>query len=49
MYQLIGRIVVGFLWRAYGRRIKRAAGAGLAVAALGVAAYLASRSEPEEL
>ena len=49
MYELIGRIVVGFLWRAYGPRIKRAAGVGLALTAFGIAAYLASRSEPEEL
>ena len=49
MYELIGRIIVAFLWRAYGPRIKRAAGVGLALTALGVAAYLAGRSEPEEL
>jgi hypothetical protein len=48
MYELIGRAVVWFLWRAYGREIRVAAGAGLAVTALGVGAYLASRSSDEE-
>jgi hypothetical protein len=48
MYELIGRAVVWFLWRAYGREIRVAAGAGLAVTALGVGAYLAARSGDEE-
>jgi hypothetical protein len=48
MYQLIGRAVVRLLWRVYGREIRIAAGAGVALTALGVAAYLASRGEEEE-
>jgi hypothetical protein len=48
MYEFIGRAVVWFLWRAYGREIRVAAGAGLAVTALGVGAYLASRAGDEE-
>jgi len=48
IYQLIGRAVVGFLWRAYGREIRIAAGAGLVLTALGVGAYLAGRGGEEE-
>jgi len=48
MYELIGRAVVWFLWRAYGREIRVAAGAGVALTALGVGAYLASRTSDEE-
>ena len=45
---MIGRMVVGFIrWR-YGREIRIAAGAGLVLTALGVGAYLASRSENDE-
>ena len=48
IYELIGRIVVGFIrWR-YGREIRIAAGAGLALTALGIGAYLASRSGDDE-
>jgi hypothetical protein len=44
IYELIGRMVVGFIrWR-YGR----AAGAGLVLTVLGVGAYLASRGGEEE-
>lgn len=44
IYELIGRMVVGFIrWR-YGREIRIAAGAGLVLTALGIGAYLASRS-----
>ena len=48
IYKLIGRIIVGYLWRAYGREIRIAAGAGLALSILGVGAYLASRGGEEE-
>jgi hypothetical protein len=48
IYELIGRVIVAFLWRAYGREIRVAAGAGLALTALGVGAYLASRGGSEE-
>jgi hypothetical protein len=48
IYELIGRMVVGFIrWR-YGREIRIAAGAGLVLTALGIGAYLASRSGDEE-
>jgi hypothetical protein len=48
IYQLIGRMVVGFIrWR-YGREIRIAAGAGLALTVLGVGAYLASRDGEDE-
>ncbi len=48
IYELVGRIIVGFLWRAYGREIRIAAGAGLVLTALGVGAYLATRETDEE-
>ena len=48
IYELIGRMVVGFIrWR-YGREIRIAAGAGLVLTALGIGAYLASRGGDEE-
>ena len=48
IYEMIGRMVVGFIrWR-YGREIRVAAGAGVALTVLGVGAYLASRSGEEE-
>ena len=47
IYQLIGRIVVEAIRMRYGREIRIAAGAGLALA-LGVGAYLASRGGDEE-
>ena len=48
IYELIGRMVVGFIrWR-YGRELRIAAGAGLALTVLGVGAYLASRDSDSE-
>jgi hypothetical protein len=48
IYELIGRLVVWFVrWR-FGRQIRIAAGAGLGLAALGVAAYVVTRGEDEE-
>ena len=48
IYEMIGRMVVGFIrWR-YGRELRVAAGAGLVLTALGVGAYLASRGGDEE-
>ena len=48
IYELIGRMVVGFIrWR-YGRELRIAAGAGVALTILGVGAYLASRGEEPE-
>jgi hypothetical protein len=48
IYELIGRLVVQALKLRYGREIRIAAGAGLALAALGVGAYLATREDDEE-
>jgi hypothetical protein len=48
IYELIGRTVVGFIrWR-YGRELRIAAGAGVALTVLGVGAYLASRGDAPE-
>ena len=48
LYELIGRLVVGALKLRYGRQIKIAAGAGAVLAAVGIAAYLASREDTEQ-
>jgi hypothetical protein len=48
IYELIGRIVVQAIKARYGRELRIAAGAGLVLTALGVAAYLASRGDGEE-
>jgi hypothetical protein len=48
IYELIGRLVVWFVrWR-YGREIRIAAGAALALAALGIGAYIATREGEDE-
>jgi hypothetical protein len=48
IYELIGRVVVQALKLRYGREIRIAAGAGLALAALGIGAYLATREGDED-
>jgi hypothetical protein len=48
IYELIGRIVVQAIRMRYGREIRIAAGAGVALAALGIGAYLATREGDEE-
>ena len=48
IYELIGRLVVWFVRRCFGRQIRIAAGAGAALAVLGVGAYLATRGDDEE-
>jgi len=48
IYELIGRLVVQALKLRYGRELRIAAGAGLALAALGLGAYLATREGDEE-
>ncbi|MDX6606888.1 MAG: hypothetical protein QOD14_1428 [Solirubrobacterales bacterium] len=48
IYELIGRLWVEFIKRRYGREIRIAAGAGVALTVLGVGAYLASRGDEEE-
>jgi hypothetical protein len=47
IYEWIGRLVVGLVWRVYGREI-RAAGAVAAVAALVAGAYIATRGGEDE-
>jgi hypothetical protein len=48
IYELIGRLVVQALKLRYGRQIRIAAGAGVALAALGIGAYIATREEEDE-
>jgi hypothetical protein len=48
IYKLIGKLVVWFAFWRFGRQIKVAAGAGVALAALGIGAYIASRGSDEE-
>ena len=47
IYQWIGRLVVQALKLRYGKEIRIAAGAGVALAALGIGAYLATREGDE--
>lgn len=49
IYELIGRLAVEALKLRYGRQIRIAAGAGVALAALGIGAYLATREDDEEV
>jgi hypothetical protein len=48
IYELIGRLVVQALRLRFRREIRIAAGAGLALTALGIGAYLATRGGEEE-
>ena len=48
IYELIGRLVVQALKLRYGRELRIAAGAAVALAALGVGAYIARRGSDEE-
>jgi hypothetical protein len=48
IYELIGRLVVWFVFWRFGRQIKIAAAAGVGLAALGIGAYLATRGECDE-
>jgi hypothetical protein len=48
IYAWIGRLVVQALKLRYGREIRIAAGAGAALAVLGLGAYLATRDDDEE-
>jgi hypothetical protein len=48
IYELIGRLVVAFVKQRYRRQIRIAAGAGIALTALGVGAYLATRDDEDE-
>jgi hypothetical protein len=48
VYELIGRLVVGLVWRSYGRQIQTAAAIGAGVTALAIGAYLATGRDSEE-
>jgi hypothetical protein len=48
IYELIGRMVVEAVKQRYGREIRIAAVAGVALTALGVGAYLATRGDEAE-
>ena len=48
IYELIGRLVVQALKLRYGKEIRIAAGASVALGLLGIGAYLATRGEDEE-
>jgi hypothetical protein len=48
IYELIGRLFVAHLRRRYGREIRMAAGAGAVLAAVGIAAYLATREDEDQ-
>ena len=46
LYEMIGRIVVRFVWTRYGRQIRIAAGVGAVL--LGAAGYLIATRQPPE-
>jgi len=48
IYELIGRVVVQAIQLRFRREIRIAQGVGVALAALGVAAYIASRATDEK-
>ena len=48
IYELIGRLFVDHLRRRFRREIRMAKVAGVALAAIGVAAYLATREDEQE-
>jgi len=48
IYELIGRMVVGFVRYRYGRELRVAAGVGLAAAALGAIGVYAATREHEQ-
>ena len=47
-YEWVGRLVVGFVLRRYGREIRVGAAIGLILAAIAAAGWAATRDEPEE-
>lgn len=47
-YEMIGRLVVGFVMRRYGREIRVGAAVGLLLAAIAAAGWAATRDEGEE-
>jgi hypothetical protein len=48
IYEWIGRLVVQALKLRYGREIRIAAGAGAALAVLGIGAYIAARDNGDD-
>jgi hypothetical protein len=47
-YELVGRLVVGFVVRRYGTQLRIAAAAGVGLAAAALAAYVATRDDDGE-
>jgi hypothetical protein len=48
IYEWIGRLIVGLVWRVYGREIRTAAAVGVGVAVIAAGAYLASKDSEQE-
>jgi hypothetical protein len=48
IYELIGRLVVQALKLRYGKQMRIAAGASVALAVLGIGAYIATREDEDE-
>jgi hypothetical protein len=47
-YELVGRLVVGFVMRRYGTQIRVAGAVGVGLAAAALAAYVATRDGDED-
>jgi hypothetical protein len=47
IYEWIGRLVVGLVWRVYGREIRTAGAVAAGIAVIAAGAYLASRDNEE--
>jgi hypothetical protein len=47
IYEWIGRLVIGLVWRVYGREIRAAGAVAVGVAGLAAGAYLARRDDSE--
>ena len=47
-YEWVGRLVIGFVRRRYGRQLRVGAAVGAGIGALAAAAYLASRDGDDE-
>jgi hypothetical protein len=48
VYEWIGRLVVGLVWRVYGREIRAAGAVAVGAAVIAAGAYLASRDSEQE-
>lgn len=47
-YELVGRLVVGFVMRRYGTQVRVAGAVGVGLAAAALAAYVATRDDDED-